>query len=657
MPLVNEPNFSAPKSMFLEIDKPGSGGLNLNDPEYELENNQSPDMVNMMYRNGVFSKRYGTNTYHQFKDSVDSSNMTIRAVSSYKGEVYVMASNANEAGVYTRDGTLISSSPVNFANNLFINFDSKLYLIQANSTRTATRFWQYDGTTFSAVDPYVPTILINRTPDGETYYGDNGDALNMIGGGFQVNFHGDGTSLVYQLPLKNLDNTAPIVKVGGVDKSSTVTFDKTNGTVTFPSGSAPPAGDNNVEIIAYQTDVTTINQVLNCKYWCAFGGNNNSRLFLAGNGQSQYFYSYPFDPTYFPYVSYAQIGSQDDDITGLAEQYNVLFVFKPHEIYSLQYYDNTSNEDLVTSTGGFTSQLVNSKIGCDCPYTIQLIDNRLTWLNSTEGVCTVVSSQIKDERNVLMISRNINGRFNTRGLLNEDNLQNAVSADYDGKYIIAVTNSAGTDWGMYVWDYTLTPYWFNGYADQCAKRLAWFYWNGNGTKATYMHNCDGTLYFATTSYLRQFNTTFNDYNGKIDAYYKTPMFEFGAVEWYKTVKNMWVQCRTDAKTDIGITYLTDRLPDGKADKAIRISGRLLWKNFKWGNGDYIDPSLSPDPDIPSNTYTDWIWEVYSLGETFRRRCYLKKVQMAGVLFWNRAKSSDLCISHLAFEYIPFKNIK
>ena len=59
MPLKSMPSFKATSDRQYQISQPGIGGLNLKDLEYEQDPNQTPYMLNMMYRNGSFGKRYG----------------------------------------------------------------------------------------------------------------------------------------------------------------------------------------------------------------------------------------------------------------------------------------------------------------------------------------------------------------------------------------------------------------------------------------------------------------------------------------------------------------------------------------------------------------------------------------------------------------------
>lgn len=123
------------------------------------------------------------------------------------------------------------------------------------------------------------------------------------------------------------------------------------------------------------------------------------------------YYSDVFDASYFPENNYNSLGNGEQDIVGFGEQYDTLIVFKPSEMFTLKYVNTTDGK------ARFDSTLLNSKMGCDCPYSIQYLDNKLTWLSTVYGACTLVSTLIEGERNVQVISRNINGGFRSPGLL------------------------------------------------------------------------------------------------------------------------------------------------------------------------------------------------------------------------------------------------
>ena len=597
MPLLQQPTFSPTEYKEFKIDTPCSGGINLKDLEYELEENQSPDVLNMMYRNGSFCKRYGQEYYKSFDAQVYS-------LAYFNDSLIVHAGDK----IYKDDTQIASNMPTK--KGLFINFNRLLYYLNDG-------YYQFDGETWKEVEPYIPELVINRKPDGS--YSDAIENYNRVGSGFKNIFHGDGTSKEYILTDKNLDDKMPICEVDGVNVTA-FTFDRVNGKVTFTT--APVKGTNNVVITAYKTEQDYIDTILNHKYYATYGGNNNSRLFLAGGGESIYYYSAVFDATYFPESNNATLGNGEEDITGFGEQYDVLMVFKPTEIYSLEYY--VDDEGI----GQFQSKLVNAKMGCDVPHSIQLINNLLVWCSTIDGVCTLVSTNIEDERNVRVISRNIDGGHRISGLLQEENLKDAISVDWDFKYILSVNGKA------YVWDYLLTPYSNSGKIDQDAKRLAWFLFD-NFNSEEYI-KAERNLYYASGSKIVTLNNSYNDFGQSIKAHYKTPFFQFDAVEYLKNVREMYVQCRADTISVINIKYFTEETPNGEIEpESIVIYGKI-WDGFEW------------------DTFG---WDIVNFANTFRRKCSLKKIQMVSVLFSNEELDRDMAISYLGFKYQIVKNVK
>ena len=652
MPLRSSPKFNSVADRMLEIAQPGIGGLNLKELEYEQETGNTPYMLNMMYRNGTFGKRYGQSVLP------DSYSDEIYAIAEYRNSMIV------HAGTKVYSGTTQIASGLPEKKGLFVLFNQRVYYFCGS-------IYSYDGTTWSAVTPYVPTIVINRHPDGSS--GDVSEPYNMIGTGFQNNFHGDGTSTVYYLTDKDLDDDVPIVTVDNVeytydDTLSTDTsfdYNKTDGTVTF--NTAPQEGTNNVEIIAYKHDeewTSYHDQIVGSRYYSCFGGNNNSRLFLAGGGKSTYYYSEVYDASYFPYTNYARLGNSADDITGFGQQYNVLIVFKPTEIYSLSYYRQSSSSTTDESQfglGAFTSQVVNASIGCDCPYTIQLIDNQLVWYSSREGVCTLASTNIIDERNIRTISRNINNtnHFGVKGILDyvlyKDGYslkESVVSADFDNKYFLCFPKEYDEDGneigcGMcYVWDYGVSPFYKNALSSNEAKNLAWFLFDHFFVKQ-FLNYGKKLIYASTDSgfsnELIRLNDSFYDldFNGDgnadpIEAYYMTPFLQFGSVEMLKNVKNIYVQTRSDTASVIDMYYYTDENIAPEKDQESIIIGGKLWKHFQWAN---------------------FQWYMVNWASTFRRKCNLKKIQMASFFFYNNEAARDMSITHIGLQYSLVKYIR
>lgn len=115
MPLASTPSFKAQSDKMMEIPQPAIRGLNLKDLEYEQDVNQSPYMLNMMYRNGAFSKRYGQEVLNTFTDEVFE-------IVKYRGSTIVHSGTK----LY-KDGTEISGFTVPQKKGLFINFNRYLY--------------------------------------------------------------------------------------------------------------------------------------------------------------------------------------------------------------------------------------------------------------------------------------------------------------------------------------------------------------------------------------------------------------------------------------------------------------------------------------------------------------------------------------------------
>jgi hypothetical protein len=635
MPIISQKTHSAAAYKILALGTPGAGGLNIEDLDYTLNLTQSPKMLNMMYKNGVFGKRYGQ------IDKYDI-DYQILAMHSYKGFLIVQTATTlvkitvgetmTSEVLYTDDTKLKSPA-------LLFVFNKTLYLLNKSI------YLQYDGETTAVVDPYAPDIAINRKPDGSS--GDLIENYNRLGAAFKNTFHGDGSSKTYVLTDQDLDATKCKATVGTTEmtEDSGFTVDRTNGKITFTT--APASGTNNVVITAYKTQQKYIDSIMGCHYMAAYGGNNNSRVFLAGNGTSTYYYSGVYDATYFPELNDATVGNTEDDITGFGLQYDVLIVFKPTEIYSVNYtYNVDTNGD---KTAVFTSLPVNDDVGCDIPDTIKYIDNRLTWGNSVRGICTLCSTVILDERNVRVISRNINGGERNNGLLAEEDLKSAMAIDYGGKYCVFCPSG-----NVYAWDYTNAPYSTSDKVtpDEAAQACAWFLWNDmfivtkytNGDETYYIHpvsQIDKSIYYQhidTSNHIATLSdSNVNDFDNAINSYYQTPLMDFKAYESLKTIKKAYFEVNGESTFYMDIKYITDDDSDGEDDpESISIS-RHGWSKFRWDN--------------------TWGWAVVNFAKTFARKCSIKKVLMMGIMLSNNIANRDMCISGIKLEYTVVKEVK
>ena len=84
-------------------------------------------------------------------------------------------------------------------------------------------------------------------------------------------------------------------------------------------------------------------------------------------------------------------------------------------------------------------------------------------------------------------------------------------------------------------------------------------------------------------------------------------------------------------------YLTDENDVGEAEPENLVSNSsVLWDDF---------------------TYSGFIWGETPFANTFARKCSLKKIELAGVLFSNNVINNDLPINGLQMLYTLVKEIK
>lgn len=595
---------------------PISGGLNLCDLEYMLADNQSPKMVNMWYDGRVLGKRPG--------QRVAAEGLPELLCAYRRGDELIAAAADGRLVAISWDGKAAQVrdlySGMTGGSGTFFSFGGRVYYLNG------AEYLCYDGESCEPVTPYVPNIIINRPPSGEG--GDLTDNYNRLTGAFRNTFSGDGTSTVYHLTGTGLDSLPPEVRVGGERMTSGWVFSAAEGTVTFSE--APPNGTNNVEITASKNDAEAQEMrrnLLACRAAAVFGGGNGTRVFLAGNGTSCYFYSDVTMPDYFPENNY-NVAGDNTPITALAEQYGVLIVFKENEVWQISYsFDG--------DRASFPLKAVNRTVGCDAPGSIQLINNCLVWLHSKRGVFILLSTNVQDERNVQKISRNIEGTEERPGLMALSGLSGAASADWRGKYWL----SAGGE--CWVWDYEAAPYVQSANPDLSAKALAWF--RMTGIAAEQFLDLAGTgaaeeslgFGYRKGGEIIAFDGSYRDFGEGYTALWRMPVRSFNLMNRLKTVIEMWVTVRTDTNTRMEIRYITENTRAGEADERITASS-FSFRGFAW------------------DTFT---WKVQAFAQTFRRKPKKKKIRYFALEFECGEPGRDMNISGVALSWRAAKKVK
>ena len=369
---------------------------------------------------------------------------------------------------------------------------------------------------------YAPLVVVNAKGKKESetaVYTRNGtpfEGYNLLGGAFRTAFTTD-NDIYYLLAQNQLTaNVGEVVtiqytgengevytwEIPPTSDSATITIDskqitawitRSYGSLSFRDDNLTPyplpgiGQSNNLIVTAWKTDPEATKKIANMQFATWFGGdrsgiNGGTRLFVSGNPDhpNLVHWSDINNPLYFPENNYAYIGESSQKVTGFGKQTDILVIFKEHEIYSAEYVSGNTYTaqdvidgkvvDVTANAAVFPITPINSGIGCDCPNTIQLCNNRLIWATSDGAVYGLMAANQASERNVRKLSAMIESRLKA-----EDRylLKSALSCDVDGHYMLFVWNR------VYLLDYMDGVFqYYATYSDErkAQRNMSWYCW-------------------------------------------------------------------------------------------------------------------------------------------------------------------------------------
>lgn len=338
---------------------------------------------------------------------------------------------------------------------------------------------------------------------------------------------------------------------------------------------------NNLEIIAWPQSSTgnrdTICKMKRCMW---FGGDRSgvsggSRLFVCGNPDKPNLvhWSDVNNPLYFPENNHAYIGGADQAVTGFGKQGELLVIFKEHELYAAQYVAGTdfTYEDVtsgkVTDVTAYMAQFpitpIHSAIGCDCPDTIRLVNNKLVWATSTGRVYMLPTVNQYNERNVREVSTNVQARLEKESA---EHLKSAVAGELQGYYLLLVHNT------LYLMDADTSAFAsFQYYASQerAQRNLPWYIWELDpGTDEWVTMVSDGhrvqllkqpvymPMYAETEWRLYGLDGT-DDEGEPISCAFTTKLFDFQQMDAKKAIVGLYLGLTAETGRRARVSYVTD----------------------------------------------------------------------------------------------------
>lgn len=333
------------------------------------------------------------------------------------------------------------------------------------------------------------------------------------------------------------------------------------------------AGKNAIRVTCSRADAEMKKSICKMTRAVWFGGDRSglgggTRLFFAGNPEKKNLvcWSDINNPLFFPESSYAYVGDSDGAVTAFGKQTDLLVIFKEHEIYAMQYVagksytvdDVTSGRvtDVTALAATFPLSPLHPSIGCDCPNSVRLVNNRLVWISSDRHVYMMPSVNQWSERNV----RDITARI--RPALEEHTtaeLKDTWAGEFYGYYFFMAGSAVFL---LDVGNSAFQSYQYYSSETKASRMLPWYIWHlpqDLSLRAVLSDNESVTL----TTVDIDGNMTVYTFEGDTDdgadipAYFVTKGYTFGRDDQKKRIPRCTVAVENVENGAVRVSYLTD----------------------------------------------------------------------------------------------------
>ncbi|MBR6208716.1 MAG: hypothetical protein IKQ69_06935 [Oscillospiraceae bacterium] len=299
---------------------------------------------------------------------------------------------------------------------------------------TGGGLYSFDGSTaervYGSPGAYVPITTITRTPEGG---GVSYEDVNMLTPYRKNAFQTDGTAVTFALD-SDVDESGDVrVWVWGTETAA-FTVDRAAGTVTLDQApAAPEAGSPDGLVVQFPHTVEGYAQLIDgCTILTTYGVGTNDRLVLSGNAAfpNRDWISGLNDPSYFPDLQYATVGSENTAIMGYCRLGESLGIVKADDGKDSTVFLRTAALDQ-DGNPSFPLRQAIAGVGAVSPGSFQnLLDDPL-FLSRT-GVMAIASNAVTGERLCQGRSFYVNAR-----LTGEPGLAEAEAVTWGGMYLLS----------------------------------------------------------------------------------------------------------------------------------------------------------------------------------------------------------------------------
>ncbi len=491
--------------------------------------------------------------------------------------------------------------------------DTDVYaFLISDDTKMKTLGVKSNGGINETLKLYIPTLCKGGEPSEENKYGINKDILfepvNLLTDSFKCDYVTNGKGIYFSLPKQGLPKLVgnEKIKVTHISGGKTYTHELTkentsdgsvytetteqeDGKLVFSvktgifhftkSGTpyAPKLTQTGMNVSFEFTRESNENaeKICNMKFSTWYGGGSSglsggTRLFVAGNPDEPNVirWSALNNPLYFPENNYAYVGSNASKITAFGKQNELLVIFKENELYCSYYVQgntptaeqlkNQEVIDIEAAQAMFPVYPLHPEIGCDCPDTICLCNNRLVWFNSNRKVYGLFTTGQYNERNVRELSYAIEKKLKEASA---GDVANPAAAEIEGNYLLYLGNN------VFAMDYSTSGFsYYSSYSsdEKAQKAVAWYLWElyqipkilasvSCGDKNILIAQKDNnyhTFAFLPDSKIGEFDEN----ETHISSMVKTKLFDFGYPERLKRINPFYLQVSGADGEKIKLTY-------------------------------------------------------------------------------------------------------
>ena len=393
-------------------------------------------------------------------------------------------------------------------------------------------YLKYDGSTISSIEngSYIPTTSIARKPSGGgTVYED----VNMLSRYRKNTFVGDGESKDYYLDAQDIDNVAPVVKVGNTILTPLTDYSWTplTGKITFEV--APPApstdGQANVEITFQKLVNGYLDRINKCTLLSVF----DNRVFFSGNQDypNTVWHTSLNDPSYCSDLDYYNEGLDLSPVKSMVAGNNALWVFKePSQANTTVFYHNP----VIDSEYGKIYPSTHSSIAIGCVATGINFNDDIVFF-SDRGM-EAINGDITTEQVLAHRSSLIDSK-----LLSETNYKNLILEEWEGYLLIIIGNK------VYLADSRKM------FTNETHPEYEFFYWELSKS-VTCTQVKGGTLYLGTADGI--YSLTNNSSSRTVSSHWTTPEDEFKYPQYQKTTNKRGCVIDMDG-TEVAVSVKTD----------------------------------------------------------------------------------------------------